>query len=41
MLDLVTTAHAPMWISSSRFFGIDFFFCCFTLMCLRMARFHL
>lgn len=40
MLDLVTTAHALMRIFSSRFFGIGFF-CCFTLMCLRMARFHL
>ena len=33
-----TGSHADF---SNRFFGIGFFFCCFTLMCLRMAHFHL
>jgi|GEM_PF-4608691 len=41
MLDLVTTVQALMRIFSSRFFGIGFFFYCFTLMYLHMARFHL
>ena len=41
MLELVTTAQALMRIFSSRFFEIGFFFCCFTLMCLRMVHFHL